>query len=103
MGTALALDTRGIAIRPSWSHKVRGFFRSGKMTSASFIRHLADTYGERTVFLLDRPLETPYFSGNVISYRDLDRLVSRAAAALRSMGVKKGDRVALCTANRIEL
>jgi long-chain acyl-CoA synthetase len=102
-GSDAPLDTGGIRLAPPVGRKVRAFFGAGRVTSATLTRYLADLYGERTVFLLDRPLRTAGFEGNVISYRDLDRLVDRAAAALRSLGVRKGDRVALCTANRIEL
>ncbi len=70
---------------------------------ANFTDRLADVYGDRTLFLLDKPLETRYFSGDVLSYRDVNRLVRRAASMLLRAGVKRGDRVALCTLNRIEL
>jgi acyl-CoA synthetase (AMP-forming)/AMP-acid ligase II len=97
------LDTRGIAQKPPLSHKIRGLLGAGRLTSANFTDYLADVYGDRTVFLLDRPLDTSYFKGDVISYADLNRLVKRAAGALTSLGIKRGDRVGLCTANRIEL
>ena len=101
--TSVPLDTRGIARTPSIARKARAFFGAGRLTSANFTEYLADLYRDRTVFLLDRPLDGATFQGNVLSYRDLHALVCRAAAALSRMGVKKGDRVALCTANRIEL
>jgi acyl-CoA synthetase (AMP-forming)/AMP-acid ligase II len=99
----LSLDTRGIGRRPPFWRKMQALWKSAGLTSANYTDYLADTYGERTVFLLDRPLETPYFRGSVISYRELARLARRAAEALKALGVRRGDRVALCTANRIEL
>jgi long-chain acyl-CoA synthetase len=39
------------------------------------------------------------YLGNAISYKELDRLVNKAANALTGLGVQKGDRVALYLAN----
>ena len=39
------------------------------------------------------------YMGRKISYRELDRLVNRFARALLDLGVKKGDKVALCLPN----
>jgi len=39
------------------------------------------------------------YMGKKISYRELDRLVNRFARALLDLGVKKGDKVALCLPN----
>ncbi|MBN1883584.1 MAG: long-chain fatty acid--CoA ligase [Deltaproteobacteria bacterium] len=39
------------------------------------------------------------YMGRKISYRELDRLVNRFARALQDLGVKKGDKVALCLPN----
>ena len=97
------LDTSGIRIRPSLRAKLRAFAKARTITSATFTDVLADVYGERTCFLLDRPLKTPYFEGSVLSYRALNALVRRTATVLKRLGVRPGDRVALCTANRIEL
>jgi len=93
-----------IAIRPPVWRKWRAFIaHARRMTIASFTDTLADVYGERAAFILDRPIESAVFSGSVVSYRDLQRLVCRAANALAALGVRRGDRVALATANRIEL
>jgi long-chain acyl-CoA synthetase len=40
-----------------------------------------------------------YYSGNAITYRELDALADRFGAALQALGVKKGDRVALYLPN----
>ena len=98
------IDTSGINIVPSQLKKIKVFL-GGKdtLSTSNFIERLAEVYEERSVILLDQPIKTPYFEGNVISYRDLDRLVQRAACMLKKLGVKKGDRVGLMTLNRIEL
>jgi acyl-CoA synthetase (AMP-forming)/AMP-acid ligase II len=94
----------GIARRPPPWRKWRAFLVGRRRTTiANFTERLADVYGDRTAFVLDRPLAMSVFSGAVISYRDLHRLVCRAANALRALGVRRGDRVALATLNRIEL
>ena len=98
------IDTSGINIVPSQLKKIKVFL-GGKdtLSTSNFIERLAEVYEERSVILLDQPIKTPYFEGNVISYRDLDRLVQRAACMLKKLGVKKGDRVGLRSLNRIEL
>ena len=40
-----------------------------------------------------------YYSGNAITYRELDALADRFGAGLQALGVKKGDRVALYLPN----
>jgi acyl-CoA synthetase (AMP-forming)/AMP-acid ligase II len=88
---------------PAWKKWSTFIFGRKSMTMANFTDHLAEVYGDRALFLLDRPLDTPYFSGSVLSYREVNRLVRKAADVLRAIGVKRGDRVALATLNRIEL
>jgi acyl-CoA synthetase (AMP-forming)/AMP-acid ligase II len=74
-----------------------------RWTYANFLDRLAGLYGERTAFALDTPIDYPGFSGTILSYRDVSRLVDRMAHALRRVGVERGDRVAMITANRIEM
>ena len=89
---------------PSVRDRVRVFIRGHRDWSyANFLDRLVDLYGDRTAFVLDRPLDYPGFSGDVLSYRDVGRVTSRMAHALRSFGVERGDRVAMITANRIEM
>lgn len=53
---------------------------------------------ERSAFFFpDRPALA--FNGKEISYRELDQMSSRMAAALTSTGVAPGEHVALCTSN----
>jgi acyl-CoA synthetase (AMP-forming)/AMP-acid ligase II len=101
---AQAIDRSTLGIRPStWKKWSTFVFGKSRLTMANFTDHLADVYGDRALFLLDRPLDAPYFQGNVLSYREVNRLVRRAADVLRAIGVKRRDRVALATLNRIEL
>ncbi len=98
------LDLSGIRSTPPAWRKWRTFVASpGSVTMATFTDALAEVYEDRSAFLLDKPIEASWFSGNVISYRQLNRFVRRAADLLAKLGVKHGDRVALATSNRIEI
>ncbi|HJT38534.1 MAG TPA: class I adenylate-forming enzyme family protein [Actinomycetota bacterium] len=74
-----------------------------RLNFANFVDRLTNLYGERTSFLLDQPIEYPGFSGDTLSYNDVQRLVNRFAGAMRALGVMRGDRVGLITMNRIEM
>ena len=89
---------------PSWAERRRVFIRErAKLNYATWVDILSELYGERTAFALDRPITYPGFSGDVLSYRDVSRLVDQMAYALRSLGVRRGDRVGMITINRIEM
>ncbi|HEV8207515.1 MAG TPA: class I adenylate-forming enzyme family protein [Acidimicrobiia bacterium] len=99
-GGPLAIDFS----EPSWAERRRVFIRDRmKLNYANWVDRLVELYGDRTAFVLDRPIDYPGFSGDVISYRDLGRMVSQMAHALRELGVQRGDRVGMITANRIEM
>jgi acyl-CoA synthetase (AMP-forming)/AMP-acid ligase II len=90
--------------QPSWADRRRVFIRErNRFNFATWLDRLVDLYGNRTAFALDRPIDYPGFSGDVVSYRDVGRLVNRMAHALRALGVRRGDRVGMITANRIEM
>ncbi len=102
--TAPELDLAGIRRTPPWWRKWRTFVASSaSVTMANFTDALASVYGDRSAFLLDKPIESSWFTGNVLSYRDLNRFVRRAADLLATLGVRHGDRIALATSNRIEI
>jgi len=89
---------------PSWRHRYRVLIReSGALTQANFIDRLAALYGERPALFLDKALGYPFLSGDEVTYRDLASAVNRAANALLRLGVRRGDRVAMVTANRVEI
>ncbi len=62
-------------------------------------------YGSRRSALLDQGDEMRYqtFSGNEVAVKDGHYFVNRVGNALRGLGVKPGDRVAVCTTNKIDL
>lgn len=89
---------------PAWSERRRIFIAGRRrLNYANWIARLAHLYGPRTAFVLDRPIDYPGFGGAALSYDDLERLVSQMAHALRTLGVGRGDRVAMITMNRIEM
>jgi long-chain acyl-CoA synthetase len=89
---------------PTWAARRRTFVTERhRLNYSNFIDRLADLYGRRSAFALDTPMTYPGFHGDVLSYRDVARLVNRMAQALRAMGVERGDRVGLMTMNRIEM
>ncbi len=77
--------------------------RNASISSTNFIDRLADVYGERPVFFLDRKLEYPFFTGQVVCYEMLRKFVNRIGNGLIKLGVGRGDRVGLITFNRVEL
>ncbi|HJR19050.1 MAG TPA: class I adenylate-forming enzyme family protein [Actinomycetota bacterium] len=89
---------------PSWADRRRVFIRErNRLNFATWLDRLVALWGDRTAFALDKPIDYPGFSGDVLSYRDIGRLVNRMAHALRALGVQKGDRVGMITVNRIEM
>ncbi len=89
---------------PSWARRFRTLVRENSLfTQANFIDRLAGLYDTRPLIFLDHPLDYPFFQGAEITYRDTLNFVNRAGNALRRLGVQRGDRVALITANRVEL
>lgn len=89
---------------PPWGERIRVFVRENRAINyANFVDVLARLYGSRTAFALDHRIEYPGFSGDIVSYTDVLRLVNRMGHALRALGVRRGDRVAMITVNRIEM
>ena len=90
--------------QPSWRRRYQTLVRENHLfTQANFIDRLAGLYAERPLIFLEQPLDYPFFRGAEVSYQVVSRFVNRAGNALRRLGVKRGDRVALITANRVEL
>ena len=70
------IDTAGIRrTPPPWRKWSAFLWNRSTFSMANLTDRLAEVYGDRTLFLLDRPLDTPYFQGDVVSYQDLNRLV----------------------------
>jgi carnitine-CoA ligase len=64
-----------------------------KRTIHGALREKVEKYGDRDFF---------YFRDKVYTYRDLDRESDKVAAGLQSMGIVKGDKVAIIMNNRPE-
>jgi long-chain acyl-CoA synthetase len=62
------------------------------------LKRSAEKYPDRAALIYGAPLGGRYMAKK-ITFRELDALVDRFAAALQKMGVKKGDRVALYLLN----
>jgi acyl-CoA synthetase (AMP-forming)/AMP-acid ligase II len=91
-------------VEPPWAERRRVFLREHRLLNyATWLDRLVELWGDRTAFVLDRPIDYPGFAGEILSYRDVGALVNRMAHALRALGVRKGDRVAMITMNRIEM
>src|SRR5438067_7327085 len=73
------------------------------LTLANLTDRLGETFGARTAFIMEQPLALPGAGRTTISFAELAGLVARATGALAALGLERGDRVALCTRNRMEL
>jgi len=100
---ALAFDPAGLDVVPDAACFARFVERLDSLTLANLTDRLGETYGARTAFILPEPLALPDAPGTAISFAQLAGLVRRATAVVRALGVAPGDRVALCTRNRMEL
>lgn len=68
-------------------------FPTPKRTLPTLLRRQADEYGDRTLAV---------FGSRSLDFAAAPDLAARAAAGLRSVGVERGDRVALMCSNRFE-
>ena len=92
---------------PSWGSRLRRFWRDADgITLANLPDHLASLYGDRTVVRMASSslLGFPGLGDHVtVNYEQLADSVARTAGGLASLGVGRGDRVALMTMNRFEM
>jgi acyl-CoA synthetase (AMP-forming)/AMP-acid ligase II len=96
-------DPAGLEVMPSAERFATFTDTLDTLTLANLTDRLGETYGDRTAFILEEPLALPGIGGTSLSFAQLAGLVRRATAVLRRLGVAPGDRVALCTRNRMEL
>ena len=101
--TALQFDPAGLELTPSQETFTAFTDAIDTLSLANLTDRLGATYGDRTAFVLEAPLDLPGASGTTVSFAALASLVRRTTAALASLGVARGDRVVLCTRNRMEL
>jgi acyl-CoA synthetase (AMP-forming)/AMP-acid ligase II len=85
--------------RDKWRILVR---EADRLSMATLPDRLAELYGDRPALFLDQPLDYPFFHGDCVTFRDFARFVARIAHGLDHLGVRRGERVALMTGNRIE-
>ncbi len=78
-------------------------FSYNKFDTSNWIDILSDIYGDRKTFFLEKELDYGFFKGSAFTYRDMLKFINRMGNAFKELGVKKGDRIAFITMNRIEL
>jgi acyl-CoA synthetase (AMP-forming)/AMP-acid ligase II len=99
----LSFDAAGLEIVPEADVFARFTDALDTLWLSNLTDRLGETYGERTAFVLEAPLTLPGAGGTTVSFAALAALVRRATDALVRLGVRRGDRVVLCTKNRMEL
>ena len=73
------------------------------LTMANIHDKIYQAYGGRESAILDDEMHYRMFTGKVMSYRTGFWFVNRICNALREIGVKRGDRVVICTTNKVDL
>ena len=101
--SALDFDPSGLEISPPAETFAEFTAGIDTLSLANLTDRLGATYGARTAFVLEAPLVLPGVAGTTVSFADLAGLVRRTTAVLVRQGVARGDRVVLCTRNRMEL
>ena len=99
----LSFDPAGLEVSPPADVFARFTDDLATLSLANLTDRLGATYGARTAFVLETPLALPGIDGTTVSFAALAQLVRRATDALVRLGVRRGDRVVLCTRNRMEL
>lgn len=74
-----------------------------RLSMANLWDKAAEVYGDRTMGMLDEPLDYSFLSTDKLSYRDTLAFVNRLANCLTELGVCQTDRVVVAMGNRIEL
>ena len=102
--SALRFDPAGLEVTPSAEVFGRFVAELDTLSLANLTDRLGESYGERTAFVLEEPLALPGVTGSTtLSFAGLATVVRRTTAALLRLGIGRGDRVVLCTRNRMEL
>lgn len=71
-------------------------------TLADLPDRLAALYGARVALTLDEPLKLHVLTAAELTFQDVLEVTARLAGGLVAEGVRPGDRVAVCTENRID-
>ncbi len=74
------------------------------ITFGNFMNKLADVYGDKTCFILDRPLDYSFLSGMQGTYKQWCEFTDRVAHVMKhDLGIEKGERVLVDLSNRMEI
>ena len=83
--------------------KIR-FAADRSVTFGNFMDKLAQTYGDKTCFILDRPMDYAFMSGMSQSFNQWREYTDRMAHVLaEDLGVERGERVIVDMSNRMEI
>src|SRR5579859_271947 len=74
----------------------------GQATLGNLWEALAEAYGSRLAFTLEDPLRLRVLTTRELSFEDLREVIARLAGGFQELGLRKGDRVAVCTESRID-
>jgi len=88
------------------SHLVKKFRIAAdrSITFGNFMDKLADMYGDKTCFILDRPMKYSFMTGDRQSYNQWREYTDRVANVLvKDLGVQPGERVIVDMSNRMEI
>ncbi len=87
-------------------HKLNNFRIAADrtITFGNFMDKLAAVYGDKTCFILDRPLDYSFLSGLTGTYKQWCEFTNRVAHVVKhDLGVKPGERVLVDLSNRMEI
>ncbi len=74
------------------------------VTFGNFMDKLAETYGDQTCFILDRPIDYSFMSGTRQSFEQWREFTDRMAHVVtEELGIRKGERVIVDMSNRMEI
>jgi long-chain acyl-CoA synthetase len=80
------------------------FAADRSVTFGNFMDKLAEIYGDKTCFILDRPLRYSFMPGERHSFEQWREYTDRVANVLAGdLGIEKGDRVVVDMSNRMEI
>lgn len=90
--------------KPFYLKKLFKVLRSyNRFNTSNWLDILADIYGDRKIFFLEKELDYGFFKGSAFTYKDMLKFVNRMGNVFKELGVKRGDRIAFITMNRLEL
>lgn len=73
------------------------------LTFGNFMDRLEEVYGDKTCFILDRPLHYSFLSGTTGNFHQWREFTDRMANVFSDLGIEKGERVLVDLSNRMEI